>query len=530
MPDFTIAMQGKPTVELMDPMRVAAQGNAMAMQQMQMLGQQDERNMMAQKMRLAQNAAQQEFNEKDYLRLRDMVPAIAQAGPQAYAAWLSRVSEASPEMGAALNLAMPVGAFNPDKLIQMAMNVDQAINKKYSTPIASFFQDQQGALFGAQTGGTEPTSVQPGIVTPNPLEGAPAPAMQPPAAPAAPAQAFDREAVAKAAMQAKTITQEDADRVRASLGPNGGAAFDNWMQQQNIRIVPEANFQQQDYAAPQQSYFDRARWDSDTSQPTAFNAAAPEASFQQSAYQNAPGTQFVGAPKVPPSANVPLDRVAAAAGVEAAARRAPPAYEGEVASAKNSAEYVAELRKTRPKAKDAFNTSVSEINKQIQTVNQLLAHPGLDSIVGNVEGRLPRFMNAIRPGGQAADNAQSIYDTMVARAGFKALADMRAASPTGGALGNVSDTEGQFLRDSGATLGQVQDEEQFKAMLLNYKADLEASKARLGAAYKDTYAPVMPKDWTVQLDAARPPVKLGSPPKAPTNKRLRYNPATGELE
>lgn len=51
MPDFTIAMQGKPTVELMDPMRVMQQGNAMAMQRMQMqeaMADRQQRNAMAQ--------------------------------------------------------------------------------------------------------------------------------------------------------------------------------------------------------------------------------------------------------------------------------------------------------------------------------------------------------------------------------------------------------------------------------------------------------------------------------------------------
>ncbi|UXO93934.1 ejection protein [Pseudanabaena phage Pan3] len=47
-------------------------------------------------------------------------------------------------------------------------------------------------------------------------------------------------AVLEQAMRAGQISQSDAARVRASMGPNGTAQFENWLRTNNIRIVPDA--------------------------------------------------------------------------------------------------------------------------------------------------------------------------------------------------------------------------------------------------------------------------------------------------
>ena len=46
------------------------------------------------------------------------------------------------------------------------------------------------------------------------------------------------EAILRAAAGSKTITSDEAARVRSSLGPNGGAKFNGWLQQNGIQVVP----------------------------------------------------------------------------------------------------------------------------------------------------------------------------------------------------------------------------------------------------------------------------------------------------
>jgi pectate lyase len=88
------------------------------------------------------------------------------------------------------------------------------------------------------------------------------------------------------------------------------------------------------------------------------------------------------------------------------------------------------------------------------------------------------------PGGKAAD-AAALLETLRARGGFAVLQEMRNASKTGGALGNVSDTEGKRLEASMAALAKASSYEQVVQQLKNIIAHNEASKQRIRDAYND---------------------------------------------
>jgi hypothetical protein len=64
------------------------------------------------------------------------------------------------------------------------------------------------------------------------------------------------------------------------------------------------------------------------------------------------------------------------------------------------------------------------------------------------------------PGSGARDVA-ALLDTVKANIGFDQLNQMRASSPTGGALGNVTEKELKFLQSVAGSLEQSQSEEQF---------------------------------------------------------------------
>ena len=57
-------------------------------------------------------------------------------------------------------------------------------------------------------------------------------------------------AVLERAMQAGEISEADAARVRASMGPNGATQFNNWLGTNNIRVVPNAAPTVPDTATP----------------------------------------------------------------------------------------------------------------------------------------------------------------------------------------------------------------------------------------------------------------------------------------
>jgi hypothetical protein len=133
-----------------------------------------------------------------------------------------------------------------------------------------------------------------------------------------------------------------------------------------------------------------------------------------------------------------------------------------------------------PQATLAVKTFESKANKLAADLKTLANHPGLSGISGLIYGRTPAVTAAAR-------QAQSLYDSIVARGGFSELQAMRSASPTGGALGNVSEREGQYLRDAFAAISRTQDTPDLKKSLLSASAATIAAKQNTRDAYDMTY-------------------------------------------
>lgn len=140
-----------------------------------------------------------------------------------------------------------------------------------------------------------------------------------------------------------------------------------------------------------------------------------------------------------------------------------------------------QLRESKfPQATQAVKTFEAKTTELEKDLIALKNHPGLPSITGLVAGRAP----GITAEGRAAE---ALYDKITARGGFKELQDMRAASPTGGALGNVSNQEGAQLRAAFAAIDRKQDAKDVQKAIDIALGDLQASKGRVREAYDMTY-------------------------------------------
>jgi hypothetical protein len=133
-----------------------------------------------------------------------------------------------------------------------------------------------------------------------------------------------------------------------------------------------------------------------------------------------------------------------------------------------------------PQATSALKTFESKTDSLVIDLEKLANHPGLSGISGLIYGRTPAVTKEARA-------AQALYDSIVARGGFAELQSMRAASPTGGALGNVSNQEGQYLRDAFAPINRTQDTGDLKKALSNAANVARDSKQRMRDAYDMTY-------------------------------------------
>jgi len=133
-----------------------------------------------------------------------------------------------------------------------------------------------------------------------------------------------------------------------------------------------------------------------------------------------------------------------------------------------------------PQATAAVRETLSAQDQLIKDLEALKKHSGLKGITGVIFGRTPSVAEDSR-------EAKAKFDKIMARGGFSELAKMRAASPTGGALGNVSDTEGKYLRQAFAALDPTQSTESFQKTIDEAIAELQGSKERVQDAYDMTY-------------------------------------------
>lgn len=134
-----------------------------------------------------------------------------------------------------------------------------------------------------------------------------------------------------------------------------------------------------------------------------------------------------------------------------------------------------------PQAKQAVEGFETKSEKFIKDLERLRDDPGLNQITGPVYGRTPSVS-------AAGSRAQALYDKIFAKGGFQALQDMREASKTGGALGNVSNEEGRRLEKSVVGgLDRKQNINDVKQGINDLIDEIRTSKARVRNAYDTTY-------------------------------------------
>lgn len=134
-----------------------------------------------------------------------------------------------------------------------------------------------------------------------------------------------------------------------------------------------------------------------------------------------------------------------------------------------------------PQATTAVTGFEKKTDSFVKDLATLRDHPGLSQITGIAAGRMP----GITAEGRAA---QALYDKVVAKGGFQALQDLRDASKTGGALGNVSNQEGKQLTASFSAIDRRQDAADVRSALDQAIGDVQGARTRLREAYDMTYS------------------------------------------
>jgi hypothetical protein len=125
-----------------------------------------------------------------------------------------------------------------------------------------------------------------------------------------------------------------------------------------------------------------------------------------------------------------------------------------------------------PKSASALRTSVTGMDNTLVALEKLIKDPGLKDISGTVGAATPNLS-------AQAKRAQALFDQIKAGAGLAALVELKQSSPAGGALGNVSNQEGDTLRNSRGAFLQTQEYEDLRNALIDYYNVLERSRANI---------------------------------------------------
>lgn len=141
----------------------------------------------------------------------------------------------------------------------------------------------------------------------------------------------------------------------------------------------------------------------------------------------------------------------------------------------------AKREEARRKEARLLTSATAEFDETIALIDDILKREG---DFGGVTGM--GALGARIPGTDWADLDNKL-ETLRARSAFGSLQEMRANSPTGGALGSVTERELGLLQNAEAQLGTKQSPRALKESLQAYRRVIEGSKRRLREGFGEFY-------------------------------------------
>jgi hypothetical protein len=127
-------------------------------------------------------------------------------------------------------------------------------------------------------------------------------------------------------------------------------------------------------------------------------------------------------------------------------------------------------------AKTSVDMAVNTLSATRDVAKELLNHEGLGRITG-LMGALPNI-----PGSKAAD-AEAVLKRLSSMASIQMINDLRQASKTGGAVGQVTEREWGYLASAAAKLDKAQGTPAFKGALEDYVKQLDRVESLITDAY-----------------------------------------------
>lgn len=312
------------------------------------------------------------------------------------------------------------------------------------------------------------------------------------------APAPDLGAIVQTMMDTGVVSQSNLEAMRAAAGPGKDAQLAEILRSNNIRIMPD----EQPAGGMRSAVYRPGEGDASMTQVQSLQG-----------YRDT-GEQFQGKSPMqsplPGSAQVPLGRVGAQAGAET--------------GGSERAKRLEKLRGEMPLAKSETQTLIDSIDERIRAIDEFLRSPYRRSIIGPIEGRIPKMLQT-----PTRADAQALYDTISSNAVLDKLIQDRQATETGASpQGIVSDRDLGVAATAATRLTQTGTEAQQEIEMQRLRDVLYRTRQRALDKYNSVYrevlssapelrlsAPDIPKSYAEALERSR---RSKSTAKAPPRR------------
>lgn len=245
------------------------------------------------------------------------------------------------------------------------------------------------------------------------------------------------------AMRNKVIGESDARVIRDSLGANGGQAYNNWLKENGIRVVPDGTAARAPVAPPSDLPVQRV-------QPAPAMRAAPAG----------PIARTTGVK--------PVKQTRAATAQELAQAGYPQGTAAQVDQDGKFTNLRTPPAASRPKPIDPQKERqrVAGVQSNIDTIGsirgrikRLMTHPGGEAATGWLAGRLPAI-------GQQAENFRKLKDSVADANVIQTVKNLKMESPSGASgFGALTEREGARLENLYGSLSNTNDMAELKRTL-----------------------------------------------------------------
>jgi hypothetical protein len=512
-----------------------------------------------------------DIEDKELLRLYKIGAALLEtedptAREAGYQNLLGLIEQTSPQLGATMRQV--AGTFNAQVLQSVMVPVVDHFNKKYATPTTETAFGPKNEILEVTRGGL------PGVAGVRPLLNMPAqgaPAAAPRATPTAPQTPtgpartgkFGEALVVPEASVPLTADQQDhIRRMQEDLGMtntpasfSAGASAGQMTPQRAQQVVDtavktgmmaQADFDQLMALAPEQNkqpFMEMIRANNIKLQPGGMGQQSqfavnqgqrPQADFAVNrgapppatlAQTNVMGQQAYGrsgSPTSPiPGSSLVAPQVLGSqkAAETAGSENVKVGTEPRIVAGTERAKRLEKLRGEMPVAKAETQTLVNSLTGRINAIDEYLRSGSRNSIIGTVEGRIPRFFQS-----ETRADAQGLYDYITSNTVLQKLIDDRGQTETGGSpQGVVSDADLKIAAQASTKLTQTGSERKQEIEMQRLRDELYRTREQAIQKYNNVYREVMKEAPELRLKVRTVAPKYKSAPQTPTRAKSLQN-------